>query len=126
MRHRIMASIAFPVLVIAITMFIAETPRYRYSLGHGRCLHDMVYVQKGDIDYVAIGGSRMFTGFDPQLVEDLFRSKYGRDVVAYSLAKGWYGPDYSYPMLRDLFSRPVPSPGSKLLPIKGVFPRQWP
>ena len=104
-KVRCAVAVVLPVAVIAAALMVADAPHVRYGLRLGPCFKEIVYEQSEPIDFVAVGGSRMLTAFDPYLFERAYRSAHGREVVAYNLARSWFGPDYAYPMLRDLLER---------------------
>lgn len=104
-KLRCAAAVVLPLMVIAAALVAADDPNIRYGLREGPCFKEIVYAQSGPIDFVAVGGSRMLTAFDPYLFEKTYKETHGRDVVAYNLARSWFGPDYAYPMLRDLLRR---------------------
>ena len=104
-RLRLAAAIALPIVIVAVALYAADNPRLRYSLHSGPCFKQMAFHQSGDIDYLAVGGSRMLTAFDPYIFQRMYRAAHGTEVTAYNMARSWFGPDYAYPMLRDLLER---------------------
>ena len=102
---RCLAAVALPMALVVVSLRLSDTPRYRYSLETGSCFARITLEQDADIDFAAVGGSRMLTAFDPYLFEREYLASQGREVVAYNLARSWFGPDYAYPMLRDLLER---------------------
>jgi len=101
-KTRLTAAIALPIVIAALTLDAADSLSQRYSLYYGPCFKNMIFEQTGDADYVAVGGSRMLTAFDPYMFERVYRAERGGTVTAYNMARSWFGPDYAYPMLRDL------------------------
>ena len=104
-KVRLAAAIALPVVIVVVALYAADSPRIRYSLYSGPCFKEMVFHQSGDIDYVAVGGSRMLTAFDPYIFQRMYRAAHGAEVSAYNMARSWFGPDYAYPVLRELLER---------------------
>lgn len=104
-KVRCAAAVMLPLAVFAVALVAADSARIRYGLRLGPCFRHIVYEQSGPIDFVAVGGSRMLTAFDPYHFERAYKAVHGRDVVAYNLSRSWFGPDYAYPMLRDLLER---------------------
>ena len=100
---RAIVTLVVAVTITSVLLQIASQEKYRYSIGYGTCLRYVKNNLPEHIDIAALGGSRMLTLFMPEEIEAAGRAVLGKPLVARSLAKSWYGPDYEYQLLLDAY-----------------------
>ena len=73
--------------------------------GPYRFIEQQLFQERGDLDVVAVGGSYVWAGLDPLVVEQELGRVLRRPAVAINLASNWHGEDFSFHVVRDLLER---------------------
>lgn len=105
--------IVFISLLSLLTLcFLKESNKEqnRYGLlikNTGPCLLHLKNTAPQQIDLIAIGGSRILTALMPDEVEKYYKENFSNDITVYNFAKNWYGQDFEYQILKDIYEQGI-------------------
>ncbi len=97
-------------IALITTMFliaIGATPNsrdYRYRIGYGPCLNNIIAKSPNNIDLAGIGGSRLLTLLMPNEIIESSKVVLKKPLRVVNFAKSWYGPDYELQLLQDIYA----------------------
>lgn len=104
---RIICAIITFVFVIVFSIVTSNQREYRYRIGYGPCLSNLIENAPKEVGLAAIGGSRILTLMMSNEVKDASMDVLGAEIEVVNFAKSWYGPDYELQLLEDIYSNGI-------------------